>query len=80
MRVEDVRRGEALFDAVERIDRVGRRAVVVALERLDVFGGGADDGDVGEAGFQRKHVVLILQAGPWIRARPGAKAGDARAC
>src|SRR5580700_6848687 len=59
LRVADVRRGEALFDAGEWVDRVGRRSVVVALERLDELGGGTDDSDRGDVGFEREDVVLV---------------------
>ena len=59
--VGDAGGGEALFNAVERIDGRGRRAVVVALQRLDELGCGADDGDAADAGLERKDVVVVLE-------------------
>ena len=59
--VVHVGRGEALFDAVEWVDGLGRGSVVVALERLDVFGGGTDDGDRRDGGFEREGVVLVFE-------------------
>jgi hypothetical protein len=48
--VGDGRVGEAFFDAGDGVDGLGWGSVVVALEGLDEFGGGADDGDVFNGG------------------------------
>lgn len=48
LRVYDLVPAKALLDAIERVDGIGRWAVVVALQRLHQFGCGADDRDAAD--------------------------------
>ena len=52
---------EAALDARDGEDRVRRRAVVVALQRLHQLGSGADDGDAPDALAERQEAAVVLQ-------------------
>src|SRR5208283_140224 len=61
LRISHLRGGEPFLNSVERMNRRRRWTVVVALQGLYKFGGGADHGDASDPGFERECVILVFQ-------------------
>ena len=53
--------GEVCFYAVEEGGVGGRSAVVIAEKDVEGIGGGADDGDRFDVGFERESVVIVFE-------------------